>query len=64
MEPGAPKGLMNHRRSFTSLEGTRDQRAKPTVKMDPDKTVRGSLHWLSVMTEKQWESMYTPVTQT
>ena len=51
----APSGSSNPMATFASPLGLRKP-AEPNVEIDPEMTVRGSLHWVSVMTERNWES--------
>ncbi|KAG8528766.1 uncharacterized protein KY384_006454 [Bacidia gigantensis] len=54
--PEGLSSLKRYRRSFSSGDRIREQGAAATIKTDPQKSVRGRLHWVAVMTEKHWES--------
>lgn len=42
----------------------RDEPGRPRVKIDPELTVRGNLHWVAVMGDMRWESRFLPYSWT
>ena len=52
-----PKNMVRRPRS---KERSKEQGPGNMVKIDDEVTVRGSLHWVAVMTENKWESMFIP----
>ena len=58
----ATRTPLNPMPSFLRNQGSarrnRDE-TTPTVVIEPEMTVRGRLHWVAVMEEKKWESMYS-----
>ena len=52
----SPRSIMERDSSNTSRQGSKEKGPGNKVKIDPEMTVRGPLHWVAVMTEKKWES--------